>query len=266
MDGKTMNTPWQTSRWFATICCVYLLLFSISAWMMIALGGPSFWYVPCAALLFLSTFLWLNPRRGASSSLPFLLAFVMLLISTRVWDSPGQRWTAFWMSLALLLALSMCIAVISATRIAVFWCTLSFALIALSFATDRIFTNRVQIRTVQMSYSLDGKTPWSDNTQRDAQGRAPVLVFVRTGEGFCYDAVFYQPLMAKLTASRPNTVQVQYNVFIDFGKERSYNIRSIDGTMLNDENHEIVQQDGYGGTTLVPEGDGHEYVPPKCPR
>jgi len=40
------------------------------------------------------------------------------------------------------------------------WSALSFVLIALSFATDRLFTNKVQIRTLQMSYSLDGKTPW----------------------------------------------------------------------------------------------------------
>jgi hypothetical protein len=261
-----VNQTWQTSRWFATICCIYLLLFSIAAWMMIALGGPSFWYAPCAALLFLSALLWLNPRRGASSSLPFLLAFVVPLISLRVWDWPGQRWTAVLSSLALLLALGMCVAVVSVTRLAVRWFTLSFALIALSFATDRLFTNKVQIRTLQMSYSLDGRTPWADDTQRDAQGKPPVLVFVRTSDGYCYDAVFYQPLIDKLKSTHLDEVQVQYNLFSDFGKERSYNIRSVAGVMLNDENHEIVQHDGYGGTIESPLQGAQKSVPAQCPR
>jgi hypothetical protein len=261
-----MSGTWQTSRWFVITCSIYLLLFSIVAWMAIALGAPSFWYFPCAALLFLSVFLWNNPPRGASSSLPPLLTFVVLLVSARIWDWRGQRWTAILMALALLVALSMCISVIRATGLAAFWSTLSFVLIALSFATDRLFTDKVQIRTLQMNYSLDGKTPWADDTQRDAQGKPPVLVFVKRGEGYCYDAVFYEPLMAKLTASHANEVQVQYNVFSDFGKERSYNVRSIDGIMLNDENHETVQHDGYGGTTLVPTDDSGKYAPPNCPR
>jgi hypothetical protein len=261
-----VSRPRQSSRSLAKISSVYLFLFSIAAGLAIGLGAPSFWYLPCASLLFLAIFLWDNPSRAASSSLPLLLAFVVLLISTRVWDWRTQRWTAILMSLALLLALALCIAVIRATKLAVFWCTLSFVLIALSFATDRLFTDKVQIRTLQMSYSLDGRTPWSDDTQRDAQGKPPVLVFVRTGEGYCYDAVFYNPLMVKLTASHPSDVQVQYNVFSDFGRERSYNIRSIDGIMLNDEKHEIVQHEGYGGTSLVPAGDDQKYVPTKCPR
>jgi hypothetical protein len=260
-----MNKTWQTSRWFAITCSIYLLVFSIAAWMTLELAAPSFWYFPCAALLFLSVFLWNNPSRGASASLTLLLPFVVLLVSTRIWDWRGQRWTAVLMAFTLLVALSMCITVIQAAGLAVFWSTLAFVLITLSFATDRIFTDKVQVRTLQMSYSLDGKTPWADDTQRDAHGRPPVLVFVKSGEGYCYDAVFYQPLMAKLAASHANQVQVQYNVFSDFGKERSYNIRSIDGIMLNDDNHEIVQNDGYGGTTLVPADHG-KYVPPNCPR
>jgi hypothetical protein len=166
---------------------------------------------------------------------------------------------------ALLVALGLCIAVIRATGFVVFWSALSFALIALSFATDRLFTNKVQIRTVQMAYSLDGKTPWGDDTQRDAQGKPPVLIFVRRGEGYCYDAVFYEPLVVKLAASHASEVEVQYNVFSDFGKERAYNIRSIDGIMFSDKYRELVQYDSYGGTALVP-ADGGKYLPPKCPR
>jgi len=138
--------------------------------------------------------------------------------------------------------------------------------VALSFAIDRLFTNKVQIRTLQMSYSLDGSTPWADDTQRDAQGKPPVLVFVRTSDGYCYDAVFYQPLIDKLKSTHPDEVQVQYNLFSDFGKERSYNIRSVAGVMLNDENHEIVQHDGYGGTIESPLQGAQKSVPAQCPR
>lgn len=155
----------------------------------------------------------------------------------------------------------MCIIILTATGISRKWFAASIVLVALSFAIDYFFTNQVRIVTLQAQYSLDGTTPWGDDARRDSRGDAGVMIYTKVGGGFCYDTVFYAPLKKSLVAENPHTVTVQYNVFSDFGHERSYNIRSINGLQFNDDKHTIIDADTEGGTSLNSGSDSAS-----CPR
>jgi hypothetical protein len=43
---------------------------------------------------------------------------------------------------------------------------------------------------------------------------------------------------------------VEYNVFSDFGKERSYNVRSVDGLLLNEGQRTVRDFERFGGQIL----------------
>lgn len=52
---------------------------------------------------------------------------------------------------------------------------------------------------------------------------------------------------------------VEYNVFSDFGHERSYNVRSVDGVLLAEGRRVVKDAERFGGQILT---DGSR--PPEC--
>jgi hypothetical protein len=51
----------------------------------------------------------------------------------------------------------------------------------------------------------------------------------------------------RLAQEDGHTVSVEYNIFSDFGKERSYNVRSVDGILLNNGDHVIKDAERFSG-------------------
>lgn len=253
-----MQTDWRKSRWFATLCATYLCLIAISCVFISLFAAPSFWYVPCSILLILSIYLWRKPSEGASASFPITFTFAIALIVLESWHHANA--TIICAGL-FAIGVAMCIIILTATGISRSWLAASVVLVALSFAVDYFFTNRVHIVTLQEQYSIDGTTPWGDDARRDSKGDAGVMVYTKVGGDYCYDTVFYDPLKKSLVAQNPHTVTVQYNVFSDFGHERSYNIRSINGLQFNDDKHTLIDADTEGGTSLNSGSNN-----PTCPR
>jgi hypothetical protein len=253
-----MQTDWRNSHWFATLCATYLGLIAIASVLVSFLASPRFWCVPCSVLLLLSIYLWRKPFDGASASFPITLTFTVALAIFISWHHVDR--TIIFLGL-FTIGIAMCTTILSATGISRKWLTTSAVLISLSFATDYFFTDQLRIVTLQAQYSVDGTTPWGDDAHRDSKGNAGVMVYTRVGGGYCYDTVFYSPLKQSLIVETPHTVTVQYNVFSDFGHERFYNIRSIDGVQFNDNTHNIIEADMEGGTSLD-SGSGN----PICPR
>ncbi len=255
---------------FKAVCCTYYLIAGLALVLLMTFAAPSFWFYPCAVLLTISAFFWKWPRQAAAFSLPFVCVFAYSLYVLQIWHWAGDASTAigFWVLVAFLFML--CSIVLVLDRIAWKPMTVAISLVIVSFAVDRLWTNKVEIRTIEMGWTSDGKTPWGDETQLDASNKPPVIVYVQAGGGYCYDAIFYEPLKLRLEKLGKPKVLVQYNVFKDFGSERGYNIRSIEGFQFNDAKHELIKYgEGYGGTILVPNGDdGHtfRYGPPRCPR
>src|SRR5271156_6324755 len=125
--------------------------------------------------------------------------------------------------------------------VTVLWCTrfnkslliCSLALVVCAFAVDRIFTGKVQIETHMMDWSTNGEVPWG-HVALNEHGEAPVALFERVKGGYCYDTVDFAELKRKLIKSGQEKVEVKYNKFIDFGKERGYSLASVDGILFND--------------------------------
>jgi hypothetical protein len=100
-----------------------------------------------------------------------------------------------------------------------------------------------------MSWSADGVAPWG-RLETDEKGEPPVVVFRKVSQGYCYDAIFSSDLKARLIASSRPTITVEYNTFSDFGHERAYNIRSVDGLVFNEGDRSTRSAEGYGGTIV----------------
>lgn len=81
---------------------------------------------------------------------------------------------------------------------------------------------------------------WSGNS-------LPIALYSRVGDGYCYDAFQSEELRQRRSLRDGRTVGVEHNVFSDFGKERSYNVRLVDGLLLNDGQHMVRHLERFGG-------------------
>jgi hypothetical protein len=171
------------------------------------------------------------------------------------------------MAVVISFAIVICVVVLARRGAAWRPIFVSVAIILVSFVVEREFTNKLEIRSVEMSWSVDGKTPWASETQLDSKGLTPVIVYAKVDGGYCYDAVFSEALKQKLLQVGQSKIAVEYNEFKDFGRERGYNVRSIAGIRFNDDHRSLVADgEEYGGTSLEPVEDGRKYSAPQCPR
>jgi len=265
VEQPTRN--WWMSPVFRGVCFTYFLTAGLALVLLMTFAAPSFGYYVCSILFAASAIGWKSPRYGAAFSFPLVAVFGYCLVVIGVWRWHGDRATAVGLIAIVLFAFVQCSIVLVLDQIAWKPMALAATLVLVSFAVDRLWTNKVEIRSVEMGWTTDGKTPWGEGTQLDSAGKPPIILYVQAGGGYCYDAVFYEPLKLRLEQLGKPKVVVQYNVFKDFGSERGYNIRSIEGFQFNDAKHELIQYgEGYGGTMLVPSNDGRRYGPPTCPR
>jgi hypothetical protein len=206
------------------------------------LAAPSFWYFLCFCALIPLGFVWWSgrPPLAAALSIGPLFAVGALLRYT------SGRWFAVLAACLLTAA----ILVVAALRNGRGWklpLFISVAYFAVAFGTDRLFTNRVSVKTFQMGIALDGNAPWGE-VGPDWQGSPPPLVlYRRVGTSYCYTAFKSQEFRQRLAQKRGETVSVEYNLFSDFGRERSYNVRSVDGILLADGKHLIKDAERFGG-------------------
>ena len=132
---------------------------------------------------------------------------------------------------------------------------ISFSLVLMAFVVDRLFTNKLAVHSYSMSWSANGVAPWGD-VETDEKGEPPVVIYRRVNQGYCYDAIFSPELRARLTASNKPVITVQYNVFSDFGHERGYNVRAVDGLVFNHGYRPLRSGERYGGYVMNGSGSG----------
>jgi hypothetical protein len=235
------------SRWGKIIVAVFFILSGTVVTLLLTLAAPSFWYFPCGILWALSGFVWLVRPSFAPgiSSFPVLGIAAMLVPALphyRLLDS------IYWLlALCVVIAVALVATALRQREARNFTAiAISFSLVLTAFAVDRLFTNKVEIHSYPMNWSANGSAPWG-RVELNENGEPPVLVYRMVGQGYCYDAIFSSELKALLTASNRPVITVDYNVFSDFGRERSYNVRAIDGLVFNDGLHSVRSENGYGG-------------------
>ena len=235
------------SRWVRAGLGLFFSLSGALAILLLLLGAPSFWYFPCAVFWTAFGFVWMiRPLLAAGLSVFPVLAIAVMVVESL----PNFRQTDV-LYRVLLLCVIVALALIAVSFRSpearkVIPVVISLSLVLAAFAVDRGFTNRLAIHTYSMDWSASGSAPWG-NVQTDEKGQPPVVIYRNIGGGYCYDAVFSPELKAKLTASEKSLVTVEYNVYSDFGHERGYNIRSVDGLVFKDGSHPLRSGESFGG-------------------
>jgi len=134
---------------------------------------------------------------------------------------------------------------------------ISLVFLAAAFLTDRLFTSNVKVKTFEMRVALDGKVPWGKIGPEWDDGTPPLVLYRDVSGSYCYTAFRSQELRERLAQKRSNTVNVEYNVFSDFGRTRSYNVRSVDGVLLHDGEHVVRDAERFSGEMLMDTFSSH---------
>lgn len=219
--------------------------------LMSALGAaPSMWYFLCYCALALVGIVWLwKPSLAAALSIGPLISIVALMQYVPGMWAYSRIWAASVIA-GLLLALALVVGALRRFRNWQLPIVLSVAFAISAFATDRLFTNKTSIRSYQMNVAINGRAPWGDVGPQWSGNSLPIVLYRRLGDGYCYDAFQSEELRQRLSPKNGRTVEVQYNIFSDFGKERSYNVRSVDGLVLNDGKRTVRDFERFGGHIL----------------
>jgi hypothetical protein len=218
--------------------------------LMSLLGGPSLWYFVCFCTLPIvgMVWFWRPPLAAALSIGPLISVAALLHYVSGMW-----AFSRIWAG-AVVGGLTMAIVlVVVALRGSSHWrlpVALSLTFVAGAFATDRLFTNNVTVRTYQMYVAVNGHAPWGDVEPEWSDGSAPVVLYRRLADSYCYDAFRSEELRQRLAPKDGQIVTVEYNIFSDFGKERSYNIRSVDGVLLANRENVVRYFEQFGGQIL----------------
>jgi hypothetical protein len=240
------------SSWVRLVLAVFFTVSGALAILLLVFASPSFWYVPCAVLWALFGPIWIDrPSLAAGLSI-----FPILGIAVLVFQSlPDFRRTDnIYKFLLLCVVIALVLIGVSFRERAarrIIPVAVSFGLVLAAFLVDRGFTDKLAIHSYSMNWSADGVAPWG-RVSTDEKGELPVVIYRRVNGDYCFDEIFSSELKARLTASNKPVVTVEYNGFSDFGHERAYNVRSVDGFILNVRYRPLHPEEsfrGYGGRT-----------------
>jgi len=213
-------------------------------------AAPSFWYFPCFCALPIVGFIWIwrPPLAAALSIGPLISVGALLLYVSGMW-----AFSRGWAGAVVVGLTTALVLVVAALRGFPSWrlpVIVSLAFVSITFATDRLFTNKTTVRTYQMYVALNGHAPWGEVGPEWSDGSAAIVLYRRVGSSYCYDAFQSEELRQRLAPKDSHTVTVEYNIFSDFGKERSYNVRSVDGLLLAKGQQTVRDFERFGGQIL----------------
>jgi hypothetical protein len=223
----------------------------------------SFWALCCGVLWTLAGFVWLGwpPLAAGLSTFPVLGTAVLLArLSAPLYRAKDQVSELVWFYglqiFCVIVALTLIwtrIRKTSGRKFTPF--VLSFALVLGAFSVDRAFVDKTEVHSFSMSWTTDGAAPWGrvDFDERDG---TPVVLYRKYGTGYCFDVFFSDDLKRRLIESDKQRVMVEYEVTRDFGRERGYNIRSVDGLVFNVRGRELRPGYAHGGYALNGPGSG----------
>ena len=240
------HRPLVQSTWARIIAGLLFCLSGAFATLLLLIGAPSFWYFLCAVLWGISGIVWLfRPSLAASLSVfPVLGIAVLMVPYLRHFRESDPSYRALLVCVAIALALIVTYQWTGPRQLMPF--AVSFGLVLIAFSIDRLWTNKVAVHEYSMNWSANGIAPWG-HVETNEKGESPAVIYRRVDGGYCYDAIFSRELREKLAQANKPIISVEYNVFSDFGHQRSYNIRSIDGVVFNEGQRNLRPGESYGG-------------------
>jgi hypothetical protein len=229
---------------------ISLLILGSGIYLLFAfvLGGPSFWWFIAGLLIVLAGLSgFFSAASIAGFALPPLIVLLPLVMTLHVWNRESAPF---------LIALG--VAVISAAFSLIlsrknFWTAgrnyliASSIVLALGFGVDRAFTNKVKVHGFEMNWAVGSGDPMGTGPD-SKDGQMKVVIYRQDGTMTCYDAIYSNELADHLQRLQKRMVHVEYEVFYDFGEDRAYNVRSIEGLLITKEGHPLLRTaDGFGG-------------------
>lgn len=227
---------------------------------------PGFWCIPCFWAFIPVGLLWgWRPSSAAALSVGPLGAAAAAL------PSQSGICAVVWAGCLAVAA----ILVLLAWRDGRGWKTplvISFAFVASAFCADRLLTNTVTVKTFPMGVSVNHQ-PW--NPPEIVYPGKPLLLYRRIGPIYCMLRLHSPELRNRLAGRR--IVPVEFNVVSDFGRPKSYTMRSVVGMPVKQGEYEIFtggQLEGDGCPLLLFQhqpveqqlrGPEVESVPRTCP-
>jgi hypothetical protein len=217
--------------------------------------GWGFLYLCCSILWLIFGFVWLvRPSFAARLSIfPVLgIAVLMAPLFLPPYRKHVEPSPIFWFYglQAVFAALALTLVVTTIRKTSVRNATpiiISFSLVLTAFVVEKAGVNKTEVRTYSMNWTADGTAPWG-HEDFDKKDGPPVVLYRRYGQGYCYDVFHSAELRRRLIESNKSQVQVEYGVTSDFGRERGYTIRSVDGLVFTDgEDHQVRLGQGAGG-------------------
>jgi hypothetical protein len=121
------------------------------------------------------------------------------------------------------------------------------------------FVNRVSVRAFQMNIAPDGKVPWGEIGPEWDNGPAPVVLYRKVGDSYCYTALRSPELRDRAVVKSLTSVNVEYNVFSNFRRVNRYTLRTVDGESFAIGDRVIRDTQEFGGQVLMGTSD-----PPTC--
>ena len=123
-------------------------------------------------------------------------------------------------------------------------------LLSAAFLLDRLFTDKVTIQSYRVQVALDGDAPWGKVGPEWSDGSPPIVLYRPVGNSFCYVAFKSRELHDLLRNKDGESVQMQVNEFKDFGEERGYNVRAVDGLLLANGSQVVRDAERFSGQIL----------------
>lgn len=240
---------------FVVFRIISVILFVLAGAYLALIGAfvaPSFWYVSCFYALPIVGVLWAwRPRIAAALSCGPLIAVAALLpYLSGVWLFSGIA----GLTLALLCVI-VAVEDVRSVRVAL---AISLSFLCASSLVDRLFTNKVLIRSYQVKIALDGDAPWGTVGPEWSGNEKPIVLYRQAGESYCYVAFNSDELRNLLANKNGRAVEMQMNIFKDFGREHAYNVRSVDGVLLASGHRVVKDAERFGGQILGPSGSSSE--------
>ena len=220
--------------------------------ILTVLSGLVFFSLCCSLLWLISGFVWLARPSVAARLCAFPVLGIsagfrwVLLPSVREQIKRPITWLDVLAALCVLLALALVVITIWKTARTFIPFVISLVFLVAAFFADRGLVNETAVHTFPMKWTVDGSAPWG-HVDFDKKKGPPVVLYREYERGYCFDVLYSDELRRRLIESNKPSVMVEYVAYKDFGRERGYNLVSVEGLVFNQGGREVRPGYAYGG-------------------
>jgi hypothetical protein len=213
----------------------------------LAMLGTDFWFLSVPVLILISAVTALRSAIFAA-----LLSLLPLILTLVLYGANFVRYDRF--TAALVASMLACVAISAfiisarlkredlARKAARVPLTLAIVVMGIGLLIDRLFTKNIEIEKYEMSWAVGSDSiPFPLDADVEREGEPRVVLYKSVGENACYDVLYSTAVADHLRSRSTKSAIVEINWFSDFGQRRGYNVRAINGLIINDGHRPIIQ-------------------------